>query len=61
MPFVSEAQRKWMYANKPKVAKEWEAHTPTGKTLPERVKKTRRQMRVDRRRARRRGRRTRRR
>lgn len=39
MPFVSEAQRKWMWANKKKMAKEWEAHTPKGKKLPERVEK----------------------
>ncbi len=36
MPFKSEAQRKWMYANDPEMAKRWEAHTPEGK-LPERV------------------------
>jgi hypothetical protein len=39
MPFVSEAQRKWMYASKPEMAKEWQAHTPKGKSLPEHVKK----------------------
>lgn len=38
MPFVSQAQRKWMYANKPSMAKRWEAHTPKGKKLPEHVK-----------------------
>lgn len=27
MPFKSEAQRKWMYANQPEMAKEWEAET----------------------------------
>lgn len=36
MPFKSEAQRKWMHANHPEMAKEWEAET-TGK-LPERAK-----------------------
>ena len=30
-PFVSQAQRKWMYANHPEMAKRWEAHTPAGK------------------------------
>jgi len=40
MPFKSKAQRKYMYANKPKLAKEFQAKTPTGKKLPEHVKKT---------------------
>jgi len=39
MPFLSQAQRAWMYANKPKMAKEFEAATPKGKKLIERVKK----------------------
>lgn len=34
MPFKSQAQRKWMYTNKPKMAKQWEAETPKGKSLP---------------------------
>jgi hypothetical protein len=38
MPFKSEAQRKWMYANDPKMAAKWEAHTPE-KKLPKKVKK----------------------
>jgi hypothetical protein len=38
MPFVSQAQRAWMEANKPEMAKEWEAATPKGKKLPEHVK-----------------------
>ena len=42
MPLKSQAQRKWMWANKPKMAKEWEAHTPKGKKLPVRVKKKKR-------------------
>ena len=29
MPFLSKAQRRWMYANKPEMAKEWEDDTPT--------------------------------
>lgn len=37
MPFRSEAQRHWMHANKPDMAKRWEAETPPGK-LPEHVK-----------------------
>ncbi len=36
MPFRSQAQREWMHANKPEMAKEWEAATPPG-TLPDRV------------------------
>ena len=39
MPFVSKAQRAWMYANKPKMAKKWEAHTPKSAKLPRKVKK----------------------
>jgi hypothetical protein len=39
MPFTSEAQRKWMWVNKPKMAKKWEKHTPKDAVLPEHVKK----------------------
>lgn len=39
MPMKSQAQRKWMYANKPQMAKEWEAETPKGKKLPKKVKR----------------------
>jgi hypothetical protein len=39
MPFKSQAQRKWMYANDPQMAKQWEAHTPD-KKLPKKVKKS---------------------
>ena len=38
MPLVSKAQQKWMFANKPAMAKEWAAETPDIKHLPERVK-----------------------
>lgn len=38
MPFKSKAQRRWMYANDPKMASRWEKETPKGK-LPEKVKK----------------------
>jgi len=38
MPFLSQAQRAWMYANKPKMAEEFESATPKGKKLPKRVK-----------------------
>ena len=40
MAFVSSNQRKWMYKNKPELAKEFEAATPKGKKLPKKVKKT---------------------
>jgi len=39
MPFVSQAQRAFMYANDPKMAEEFESKTPKGKKLPKRVKK----------------------
>ena len=39
MPFLSTSQRKWMYANKPEMAKKWEKHTPKGVKLPKHVKK----------------------
>ena len=35
----SQAQRKWMHANKPKLAKEFEKETPKGKKLVVKVKK----------------------
>lgn len=34
MPFKSEQQRKFMYSQKPEMAKEWEKETPKGKKLP---------------------------
>lgn len=34
MPFKSKAQRKWMWANNPEMAKRWEKETPKGKKLP---------------------------
>jgi len=39
-PFVSEAQRKWMYANDPEMARRWEKHTPKDKKLPKKKKQT---------------------
>ena len=38
MPFVSKAQRKYMYTNVPEMAAEFEAATPKGKRLPNKVK-----------------------
>ena len=37
MPFKSVSQQKWMYANHPEMAKEWESHTPSNAALPTRV------------------------
>ena len=39
MPFKSEKQRKWMYANEPAMAKRWQKETPKGKPLPKEAKK----------------------
>jgi len=38
MPFKSQAQRGYMYANHPEIAKEFEAATPKGEKLPYHVK-----------------------
>lgn len=40
MPFRSEAQRRWMYANEPEMAKRWQKETPKGEKLPEKVKES---------------------
>ena len=39
MPFVSKKQRAWMHANKPAMAKKWEAETSKGKRLPKKAAK----------------------
>ena len=39
MPMLSQAQRAFLWANKPDVAKKFEAKTPKGKKLPKHVKK----------------------
>lgn len=39
MPFKSKAQRAYLYANEPKVAKEFQSKTPKGKKLPKKVKR----------------------
>lgn len=41
MPFKSEAQRKYLWAKHPDVAKEFASKTPKGKKLPKKVKKRR--------------------
>jgi len=38
MPFKSQQQRKFMYAEHPDIAARWQKETPKGK-LPKRVKK----------------------
>jgi hypothetical protein len=38
VPFKSQAQRRALYAKDPKLAAEFEAATPKGKKLPEKVK-----------------------
>lgn len=37
MPFVSKAQKGWMYAHHQDMAEKWQEHTPKGKKLPEHV------------------------
>jgi hypothetical protein len=39
MPFKSRAQRRWMHANKPGMARRWERHTPKGRKLPARKRR----------------------
>ena len=39
MPFKSKSQQRWMYANKPEMAKKWSDHTSDHKSLPEKAKK----------------------
>ena len=39
MPFVSQAQRRFLYSQKPEIAKEFASKTPKGAKLPEKVSK----------------------
>jgi len=39
MPFKSKKQRKYLFAKKPTIAKEFASKTPKGKKLPKKVKK----------------------
>lgn len=39
MPIKSKAQRAYLHANKPELAKEFEKKTPKGAKLPKRVSK----------------------
>jgi hypothetical protein len=41
MPFRSEAQRRYLYANEPEVARRWQKKTPKGTKLPDKVGKAR--------------------
>tara|TARA_R100000781_G_scaffold65365_2_gene41133 strand:- start:3810 stop:3986 length:177 start_codon:yes stop_codon:yes gene_type:complete len=55
MPFKSQAQRRWMYTNKPEMAKQWEDETPDTASLPNRLHpKTKTRRRLTQRRAKRR-------
>lgn len=44
MPFRSEAQKRYMYANHPEIAKKWDAEFPSHGKLPEHVSKKPRAM-----------------
>lgn len=37
MPYASKAQQRYMHARHPKIAKRWDAHTPSFASLPERA------------------------
>ena len=37
MPFKSQAQARWMFANKPQMAQKWARHTPNIRRLPQRL------------------------
>jgi hypothetical protein len=41
MPFKSEAQRRYLYANEPEIASKWTRETKVKTQLPERAKKKR--------------------
>lgn len=42
MPFQSEAQRRFLWANHPEIAKRWSAEYPGQKNLPRHKRKRRR-------------------
>lgn len=46
MPFASEAQKGWMYANKPAMARKWQAETPKETKLPDRVSAIQRRLKT---------------
>jgi len=37
MPFKSKAQERWMWATHPRMAGQWEEHTPKDKALPDKL------------------------
>jgi len=39
MPMKSQKQRAYLWAKKPKIAKEFESKTPKGKKLPKKIKR----------------------
>lgn len=45
MPFKSQAQRKFLFSQKPEIAEEFAAHTPKGKKLPKKLKKKKKNVR----------------
>lgn len=38
MPFKSRQQEKWMWATHPKMARQWEEHTPKDRVIPDKLK-----------------------
>ncbi len=46
MPFKSKAQQRWMYENKPEMAKRWAKETPNLKALPARNRKPKRKRKM---------------
>jgi len=45
MPFKSQAQRRFLFARHPKIAREFAEATPKGKKLPEKVGKKKKDLR----------------
>lgn len=43
MPFISQAQRRYLFSQKPEIAKEFASKTPKNADLPEKVSKKRSQ------------------
>lgn len=41
MPFKSKDQAKWMFSQKPKMAKKWAKETPSLKKLPKKASRSR--------------------
>ena len=46
MPFKSKAEARFMFSQKPEMAKEFADATPSSKALPERVRKPKKRRRV---------------